>query len=118
MGKKFEGTVINLGASAKDFVEENMIIFFHEDAPAYLADFCYLIKPEDGDYSINVGDRLVIDGVEFPITAIGDVAIENFKALGHLTVRFDGASEAAQPGTMHVEGLIPDINAGSKVQFE
>ena len=113
----FKGSVVKIGANAKDFKEENMLIFFREDAPAYLADFCYLIRPEEGNYSFSVGNRLVLDDVEYPITAIGDVAITNFKALGHLTVNFDGASEAAQPGTMHVKGEYPVISENTRVSI-
>ena len=94
-----------------------MIIFFHEDAPAYIADFCYLINPEGGDYDIRIGDSLLIGSEQYPVTAIGDVAVQNFEALGHLTVKFDGATEPAQPGTMHVSGKIPDINAGTRIEF-
>ena len=111
-------TIRKIGANAPDFLEENMCIFFHEDAPPYLADFCYLIDPGEGGYEISVGDVLMIGEAFCPVTAIGEVALENFKQLGHLTVKFDGAATAAQPGTMHVQtNGVPPMSVGTQICF-
>lgn len=111
-------TIKKIGANASDFLEENMCIFFHEDVPPYLADFCYLIDSGEGGYDISVGDVLMIDEVSYPVTAIGEVAVENFKQLGHLTLKFDGAAEAAQPGTMHVKAhSAPSMHVGTQICF-
>lgn len=111
-------TIKKIGASAADFLKENMLIFFQEDIPPYLADYCYLIDTGKGSFDIQVGDQLVFDSVCCPITAIGDVALENFKTLGHLTVRFDGADTAAQPGSMHVrQQNIPPITVGMDIRI-
>lgn len=118
MGIIHKTTIRKVGVNAPDFREENMCIFFHEDAPAYLADFCYLIEPGEGGYDISTGDVLMIDGTACPITAIGEVALENFRQLGHLTVRFDGAAVAAQPGTMHVRyDSVPPMTVGTQICF-
>lgn len=111
-------TIKKIGTNAPDFLEENMCIFFHEDVPAYLADFCYLIDAGEGSYAISTGDVFTIDGERCPITAIGEVALENFRQLGHLTVKFDGAVTAAQPGTMHVRhDGIPPMKVGTQLCF-
>ncbi len=107
-----------IGANATDFLEENMCIFFHEEVPPYLADFCYLIDHGEGGYEISVGDTLLIDDASCPITAIGEVALENFRQLGHLTVKFDGADVASQPGVMHVShDGVPPLNVGAQIRF-
>lgn len=111
-------TIRKIGANAPDFLEENMCIFFHENVPPYLADFCYLIDSGEGGYDISVGDVLLIDRISCPVTAIGEVALENFRQLGHLTVKFDGADEAAQPGTMHVRAdRVPPLSVGTQIGF-
>ena len=113
-----ETKITRIGASAADFLEENMVVFFHEDVPAYLADFCFLIETGKGDYEIQAGDLLVLDSTRCPITAIGEVALENFRKLGHLTIRFDGAAQAENPGTMHVQPCaIPPLTIGTAVRF-
>lgn len=114
----YQTSITKVGAGAPDFLEERMLIFFREDAPSCLAEFCYLIGPGEGGCDIQVGDQLVLDGVRCPITAIGETALESFRQLGHLTVRFDGADLAAQPGTMHVrQSAIPPLSAGTDVRF-
>ena len=113
-----ETIITKIGANAADFLAENMLIFFHEDVPPYLADFCYLIQPGSGSYEIRVGDVLKLNEAECLVTAIGDVALKNFQQLGHLTVRFDGSAEAAQPGTIHVQSpKVPPLAVGTRVQF-
>ncbi len=54
------------------------------------------------------------DHYEFKVTAIGNVASFNLKELGHVTFRFDGATQAEYPGTIHLTGKIPqhiDVNS-------
>jgi len=113
-----ETSITQIGASATDFLEENMFVFFQENTPAYLAEFCYLIRPGTGSYDIRVGDILDLDGAQCPVTAIGEAALENFRQLGHLTVRCDGAAQAAQPGAMHVRcPAVPPLSVGTQVRF-
>lgn len=107
--------IVSIGASALD---DNTVIFFQDNVPAYLAEYCYLIEPGEGGYDIRVGHELVLGDVRCPITAIGDVALENFRQLGHLTVHFDGAPEAVRPGSIHVRSNgIPPMAAGTEVKF-
>lgn len=115
----YETVVETVGKSVAEMAQENIVIFFRKGAPEYLAEFCYLIGDGSGSYDIHVGDELLLGQVCCPVTAIGDVALENFKNLGHLTVRFDGAADAQLPGTMHVKyDGIPPIEAGMKVVFQ
>ena len=110
--------ITRVGAHASDFLAENMLIFFQENAPDYLADYCYLIEPGEGEFDIQAGDLFALDGVRCPVTAIGAVALDYFRQLGHLTVRFDGAEQALQPGTMHVRSTtVPTPAAGMEVRF-
>ncbi|MFR3687122.1 MAG: PTS glucitol/sorbitol transporter subunit IIA, partial [Enterococcus sp.] len=39
----FKTKVIAIGQDAEDFKQENMLLFFGEDAPPELSDFCYKI---------------------------------------------------------------------------
>lgn len=55
----------------------------------------------------------------YPVTAVGSVAEDNLRELGHVTLRFDGLNEAEFPGTVHVAGPVPDdIAPGSVLKFE
>ena len=111
--------ITEIGSDAAEFLEENMLILFGKNAPPELAPYCYLHDGGEGSVDIHVGDVLMIDDEACPITAIGEEALRTFRELGHMTVKFDGAAEAAQPGVMHVrhEG-VPPIVVGSVFAFQ
>lgn len=107
--------IVSIGASALD---DNTVIFFRDDVPDYLAEYCYLIAPGEGGYDIQAGSQLFLGDARCPVTAIGDAALENFRQLGHLTVHFDGAQEAVRPGSIHVQAQgIPPMAVGMEVRF-
>lgn len=52
------------------------------------------------------------------MTAVGDVAEQNLRELGHITLRFDGQTAAEYPGTVHVAGPVPQaVAAGCVLKF-
>jgi PTS system glucitol/sorbitol-specific IIA component len=111
--------ITGIGSDAAEFLEENMLILFGKNAPPELAPYCYLHDSGEGSVVIHVGDVLMIDGEACPITAIGEEALRTFRELGHMTVKFDGAAEAAQPGVMHVRhDGVPPIVVGSVFAFQ
>ena len=114
----FQTEVIDLGEQVDAFFEEGMFVLFGENVPDTLKDFCYFINSKDVDGTIKQGDRLIIDGSEFLITAVGDIAQSNLEALGHLTVVFSGAKEAGLPGSICVEAKpMPKLVEGSKISI-
>ena len=123
--KHTEGKIVlstevkKIGSGAREFLAEKMIIFFGEKAPEYLAEHCFIIGDASGDYPLVVGDTLGIGTSRYKITAVGDVAKQNFQALGHLVVQFDGAKKANQPGMIHVEAkAMPEIEVGTALTLE
>lgn len=51
------------------------------------------------------------------MTAVGEVAEQNLRELGHITLRFDGHREA-EFSTVHVAGPVPDaIAPGCVLKF-
>jgi len=123
--KHTEGKIVlstevkKIGSGAREFLAEKMIIFFGDKAPEYLAEHCFIIGDTSGDYPLSVGDTLGIGNSRYKITAVGDVAKQNFQALGHLVVQFDGAKKANQPGMIHVEAkAMPDIAVGTLLTLE
>lgn len=54
----------------------------------------------------------------YRVTAVGSVAEQNLRELGHITLCFDGQNEAKFPGTVHLAGPTPDgIAPGTILQF-
>lgn len=112
----YENKVKALGDFAETFAEEGMIILFGDNAPDTLADYCYSISVNPVKETIRAGQNFIIDGVVFKITAVGDVAEKNLVNLGHITIAFNGASEASLPGTIYVEKKeMPKLKIGSKI---
>ena len=114
----FNTTVEAIGGEADTFAAQGMYILYGAGAPPELADFCYTIQLVPTTADIVVGQKLVINGVEFPITAVGDVVRKNLDGLGHITINFDGAAEAALDGTLHVSGTAPELKVGSTISIE
>ncbi|MBF0787437.1 MULTISPECIES: PTS glucitol/sorbitol transporter subunit IIA [unclassified Streptococcus] len=119
MTKIFETEIVSIGEQAPNMIEEaNMLILFGMEAPADLADYCYKISNKDLSGSIAPGTRLVIDGVEYSVTAVGNIVEQNLSALGHITIAFDGSHKESLPGTLHVEaGQVPPLQEGSVIEF-
>ncbi|AER33855.1 PTS system glucitol/sorbitol-specific IIA component [Pantoea sp. PA1] len=104
----FETEIIKVGINAHDALLENMMILFREGAPADIQDYCFIHQhgtltghPVTGS-TLQLGERC------YAVTAIGEVAIENLRELGHITVVFDGQPTAQLPGSIHVSGKAPD----------
>ncbi|MEG0855655.1 MAG: PTS glucitol/sorbitol transporter subunit IIA [Terrisporobacter sp.] len=116
MSTIYKNTIKNIGAEVTAFEGEEMFILFGDNAPDTLKDFCYTIDIQPVSEKIEVGNTVVIDGSEYKITAIGHVAEQNLASLGHVTIVFDGATEASLPGSIYVEGTsVPKLTIGSEI---
>lgn len=115
----YESTFVAVGAEAMSALEDNFIITFGEGAPEDVAEYCFIHRTHINDGgAFGVGSVLAIGDAHWTVTAVGEVARENLRALGHLTVRFDGAAEAEFPGTVHVSGAAPtSIGVGQKFRI-
>lgn len=115
----YESTFISVGPCANESLEDNFIITFGEGAPMDVAEYCFIHRVDLNDSgTFEAGSVLAIGDSEYPVTAVGHVARENLRDLGHITVRFDGAAEAEFPGTVHVAGSAPaSIEPGQKFRL-
>lgn len=114
----FETHVTNIGPEAEMFQAEKMLIFFGDEAPETLADYCYNIELKASTGDILPGMTFGFNDQTYKITAVGDVVKKNLDDLGHITVRFDGAEEAELPGTLYVEEkVLPEIKIGTKISI-
>ena len=81
----YQVTIKGKGAMVDAFREEGIFVTFGDNAPDTLKDFCYSIDVNPVDGEVTPGCKLVIDGKEFKIVKVGEVANENLKNLGHIT---------------------------------
>ncbi|RVU71382.1 MULTISPECIES: PTS glucitol/sorbitol transporter subunit IIA [Lactobacillus] len=116
--KVYETEVVDIGSDAQEFKEVNMLIFFGDEAPDALRSSCFIIKVNNLEQDIEVGQTLQIGDDKYKITAVGNEANRNLKNLGHVAVKFTGDKVAEMPGSLYVEeGEFPKIEVGTKVQI-
>lgn len=112
----YESTFVSVGGCAGEALDDNFFITFAEGAPADVADYCFIHRPQSrGEAPFLAGSVITIGDHSWQVTAVGEVAAVNLRELGHITVKFDGAAVAEFPGTVHVAGSIPAaIEPGQK----
>ncbi len=95
-----------------------MLITFREGAPADIEEYLLYSQPRRACWHAAAGAELQLGEQRYPVTAVGEVAEQNLRELGHITLRFDGHREAEFPGTVHVAGPVPDaIAPGCVLKF-
>ena len=114
----YQTTITRIGQSAPDALCDQMLITFREGAPADIEEFCFIHCHGELNGPLQPGAHFELGQHRYPVTAVGSVAEQNLRELGHITLRFDGQSEAEFPGTVHVAGPVPDdIAPGCILKF-
>ncbi|MRG86784.1 PTS glucitol/sorbitol transporter subunit IIA [Salinibacillus xinjiangensis] len=116
----YSTVVTKLGESVNEFLEQGMLITFKDNAPAELAEFCILHSENNLRKDIQAGDVLTIGSEHsYQVTAVGEAVNKNLQSLGHITLRFDGATEPDLAGTLSLEAKdISAINIGDEIKIE
>ncbi|MFP1454057.1 PTS glucitol/sorbitol transporter subunit IIA [Escherichia coli] len=115
----YQTTITRIGASATDALSETRcsspFVKARQRTSKSIASFVH------GELkgALHSGLQFTLGQHRYPVTAVGSVAEDNLRELGHVTLRFDGLNEAEFPGTVHVAGPVPDdIAPGSVLKFE
>ena len=115
---RYDTTVLSIGSMVEQFVAMKMLIIFAEGAPAELHDICVVHRPEVRTGGVRAGDRLLLNDVEYPILAVGDLADQNLRALGHVSFKANGLHAAPLPGDICLEEVdLPLPEIGSRIQI-
>ena len=94
------------------------MVFFGEGAPPELVEFSFIHNGKNLKKDLEIGDVILIDEEKFRILAVGEVANENFRNLGHLIIKFNGKLKAVLPGDVCVEQKkVPEIKVGSSLEI-
>jgi PTS system glucitol/sorbitol-specific IIA component len=121
-GVRLDTTVTHVGEMASAFLDLGIIVFFGDEAPQELQDVAVVHTP-----SVNVGGISPGDVVEttyedtvttFGILAVGDVANDNMRNLGHLVLKRNGETVAKLPGDVCCdEGPAPELGPGAHIMI-
>lgn len=116
---KYFTIVTFIGNKAYDLLQNNMIILFNDNAPPELKSYCVLHNDSNLLEKIKIGDKLHIDNYLYTVTAVGNVANENLKNLGHIVLVFDGSLTSQLPGYIHLKPKLNNkIDVNTKIYFE
>jgi len=111
---KYQAKVIQIGPLVSEFIDAGILVFFGEDAPPELVEFSIIHNGRNLEKEICPGDKVILDDHEFLVLAVGEVANNNFKNLGHLILKFNGKNKVELPGDVCVEKKhVPAIEIGS-----
>ncbi|MBD2814438.1 PTS glucitol/sorbitol transporter subunit IIA [Xenorhabdus sp. Flor] len=114
----FETQITRIGSNAHNALMDNILILFREGVSADLEEYCFIHAHGDMSGELKVSGKMQLGEQIYLITAIGDVVSTNLRELGHITVHFDGNHVAELPGSVHVQGEIPEIIlSGSTLKF-
>ncbi|MDC9821352.1 PTS glucitol/sorbitol transporter subunit IIA [Pectobacterium polonicum] len=103
----WQATISTVGENAALFLAEKRLILFSDNAPKDIRDYCITHHGGELIQPLSVRQKMALFGITYSLSAIGDVASQNLKELGHITLLFDGAEKAELPGTIHLIGPIP-----------
>ena len=79
----YSSEIVRIGDQANLFLDEGIIVFFGDNAPEELQDFAVIHKLNEITDDIVTGSKIVLSDANLEVTAVGPVASENFKNLGH-----------------------------------
>jgi PTS system glucitol/sorbitol-specific IIA component len=117
--KIYSTVVKEIGPHAAEFLAEEMLVTFGDNAPSELRPYCFLIDVNEIAGTVEAGDRVVLDGTSYTVTAVGDTAVKNLVDLGHVTLNFKGETEAGMAGTLYLEKKAPvTLTVGSTFMIE
>lgn len=115
---KYKSTVTDLGEMVSEFLEENFVIVFNNNAPSAMAEVSVLHTIEQMSGIIEIGDQVKIGGNLFQVTALGEEANKTFSELGHCTFKFTGNDQVQLPGEIELKGNgTPKIDVGDVIEI-
>jgi len=118
MTLKYKSTVTFLGEMVSDFLAEDFVIIFNDNAPSAMAEISVLHTIEEMNGLIEIGDQIRIGENIFFATAVGSDANRTFSELGHCTLKFTGNTEVQLEGQVELKGNgTPKIEIGDVIEI-
>ncbi|WP_290770713.1 PTS glucitol/sorbitol transporter subunit IIA [Anaerofustis sp.] len=115
----YKSKITGFGDMALDFLNENMLILFNEDAPLELAELSVLHEKQEMANDVCVGDVISLGNDDYIVTAIGSEANDTLKTLGHCCLVFSGKDEVELPGQIQLKGeKLPDIKKEDYIKIK
>lgn len=116
---KYNVAITGIGSYVEEMASENQCIILYNDTilDQDLKDISVTHSVSKLHADVAVGDQLTIGESTHTVTAIGGVALDTLRELGHCTLRFGGLERANLPGEIHVTGTPPALKTGDEIRF-
>jgi glucitol/sorbitol PTS system EIIA component len=103
----FKTAITDIGPEVPELAEAGVLILFAEGSPPELAEVSVMHAVEflAVDRDPVPGNTISIGSVSTVITAVGPLAWQKVRDIGHVVISFNGATEAERPGEI-CAGLI------------
>ena len=116
---KYQARITAIGPLVAEFIDHNILVLFGDQAPEELAEFSIIHDGKEMHGILAVGDKIYLGDDGFAVMAVGEVASNNLKTLGHLILKFNGETEPEMPGDVCVEARpLPAIEPGLEIRIE
>lgn len=114
----YKTKITAVGETVAEFLEQEIIIVYNENAPAELAEISVLHTIAELDRDVRAEDVVVLGNKDYVVTAVGGEANHTLRAMGHCTFSFKGASQVELPGHIELAGDgVPEIKAGDRFEI-
>lgn len=114
----YRSRVVRLGEEVEDMLHAGTVIFFAEPVPEALECVSIIHHPELAmRRPLRPGDTVHLGALTFPIRAVGAIASQNVRELGHLVLYCDGATEPLLPGAVHTDQLELALEVGDIIEL-
>lgn len=116
---KYLARISEIGPLVDEFISAGVLVFFGQNAPDELREFAILHDGETLHEDVAAGDQFCIGEECFIILAVGEVANQNLRTLGHFIIKFNGEHKPEMPGDICAEVRpLPAIHVGTTLSFQ
>jgi PTS system glucitol/sorbitol-specific IIA component len=117
-GAYYRSRILRLGEEVRDLVSGDVLILFAEPVPPQLESVSAIHAPAtELGRSISVSDRVRLGATELEITAVGSVAADNLRRLGHVVLYGERGATDLLPGALHVRGRLVAPQPGDVLEL-
>jgi len=120
----FKTIITDIGRDVAELIADGVLILFAEGAPPELAEVSVLhsIDVISTDREPSAGDLINIGASSVMITAVGPLAWQKVRDIGHVVITFNGASTAERPGEIcvapvHGATVLASLTIGATIQI-
>ena len=99
----YKSKIMKYGEFAEEFFDAGVMVFFGQQAPEELQEYSIIHEHRSQPTEeLRPGDIITINNKPIKVLAVGSVANENFKNLGHLVIKFNDSDTVEMEGDVNV----------------